>query len=231
MFSYLGAKTKIIKQYPAPRISPIVEPFCGSARYALQHWENDVYLFDINPYVTDAWKYLIRATQHEILSLPLLKDGETLDDYTLSSGERALIGFNLCRGKSKPRKRFYGWNGWTEAKRKQIADNLYKVKHFKIANVGYCNVDLNVEATWFIDPPYQEKQKTTTEPYLFKTIDYKHLTDWISTRKGDVIVCGGEGDDYLPFEFLTTTGSTSNLKQQEYIYTKYVESNSRIYSN
>jgi hypothetical protein len=35
-----------------------------------------------------------------------------------------------------------------------IAENIYKIRHWKIVNGDYTCID-NIECSWFIDPPYQ----------------------------------------------------------------------------
>lgn len=220
MFSYYGAKTKIIDKYPAPLHDAIVEPFAGSARYALKYWEHDVYLYDLSEYVVTVWQYLINASRKDILGLPDVPSKVSLDSYNLTDGEKYLIGYCLCRGKSKPRMIGHGFNSWAKD-RDRIADNIYKVKHWKVSRRSFGDVALtDVMATWFIDPPYQEAQQKTTDKYLHWQIDYPQLADFIKTRRGQVIACEGSRVDYLPFEFLCLTGSTSNRTCFEYIYTQ-----------
>jgi len=38
MFAYFGNKTRIAHLYPPPAQGRVVEPFAGSARYALMYW-------------------------------------------------------------------------------------------------------------------------------------------------------------------------------------------------
>ncbi len=42
MFSYYGSKSKIVKHYPPPEYDTIIEPFAGSARYALMYYNKNV---------------------------------------------------------------------------------------------------------------------------------------------------------------------------------------------
>ena len=46
MWSYYGAKTNIIDHYPPPKFDKIIEPFAGSARYALKYYDRDIILVD-----------------------------------------------------------------------------------------------------------------------------------------------------------------------------------------
>lgn len=72
MWSYYGTKTKIVKYYPSPTEGIIIEPFAGAARYSLfgENWKKDIVLIDKYPVVVNLWNYLIKATKHDILSLP-----------------------------------------------------------------------------------------------------------------------------------------------------------------
>jgi len=46
MFNYYGSKSKIIHLYPKPIFNKIIEPFAGSARYALKYFDREVLLVD-----------------------------------------------------------------------------------------------------------------------------------------------------------------------------------------
>lgn len=225
MFSYLGSKSKIVGLYPEPIYNTIVEPFAGSARYSLKYWEKDVELYDTSEYVVEVWKYLIQASWRDILNLPNVPSKVHLDNYKqLSNAERYLIGFSLCRGKSKPRKVGHGQNSW-ERDKVRIAKDLYKIKHWKIEQKSFADIP-NKLATWYIDPPYinTQERKGNTDKYPCSSLNYEELAMWIKSRQGQVIACEGEGADYLPFEFLKKTTANTNNKSakqfNEYIYTQ-----------
>ena len=225
MFSYLGSKSKIINLYPAPRFDVIVEPFAGSARYSLKYWDREVHLCDTSEYVIKVWKYLQQASEKDILSLPDVPSKVSINSYTqLSEAEKYLIGFNLCRGKSKPRKTGHGQNSWAKDKIR-IANDLYKIRHWYIKQRDYTWIP-NYTATYFIDPPYEytQERKGNTDKYPCPSLNYYKLAEWIKTRNGQVIACEGEGADYLPFAFLTRATTNTNNKStkrlNEYIYTQ-----------
>lgn len=215
MFSYLGSKSKIVHLYPEPLHDTIIEPFCGSARYALRYFDRNVKLYDKSDYVVAVWRYLIAASKQDILNLPLIKDGETVNDYNLTDAEKWLIGYNLTRAKSIPRKRGYGRNSW-EKDRQRIADSVHKVSHWQIFQESYTEIPSET-ATHFIDPPYKFAQKTTSEKYLHWQVDYNFLAEWVKSRKGQVIVAEGEHSDWLPFLYLTSMGGMSAY-HEEYMY-------------
>lgn len=228
MFSYLGSKSKIIHLYPEPMHDVIIEPFAGSARYALLNWAMDVRLYDLSEYVVEVWRYLIQASTRDVISLPDVPSKTHLDDYkSLSTAERYLIGFHLCRGKAKPRKVGHGQNSWARDK-VRIAENLYKIRHWTIEQKSFVEIP-NQTATWFIDPPYKNTQERpgNSDRYPHGGLDYEGLARWINSRAGQVIVCEGEGADYLPFELLTTVNTNTNnriVKKNAEMY--YVNENS-----
>lgn len=199
MFSYFGSKSKLVKRYHKPKFDLIIEPFAGSARYSLEYFEKDVIINDVNPVVIAVWRYLLEASKQDILSLPILKVGEHIDNFNLTDAEKWLIGFELCRGKFTPRKVVSKFSNW-QAAQKRIAENLYKIKHWTVTNLSYENM-LSLRATYFIDPPYN-LENWNKHTYPFRKIDYKKLSAWCNSRSGQVIVCGGTFDNYLPFEKL-----------------------------
>ena len=211
MFSYLGSKSKFIEKYPKPLHDTIIEPFAGSARYSLLYHECNVQLYDISRYVVETWRYLIDASPKDVLSLPLIPDGQTVDDFNLTDGEKYLIGFHLCRGKSKPRRRGYGRNGWVND-RKRIAELVPLVKHWNILQESFETINpaiLNLSATWFIGPPYEVMQ-TKSDRYPHWCVDYDAVKRFIYSRRGQVIACGNHKDSYIKFpEFISFTNSTS----------------------
>ncbi len=157
MWSYYGTKKRIAKYYPKPLYDTIIEPFCGAAQYSLfgDNWKKKVILIDKYKTIIDLWKWLIQAKKCDILNLPILKMNESVDDYTqLCSEEKSLIGFYINSGSASPKKTAKKFNGWTENKKKDIANNLYKISHWKAFHNEYLNIP-NKPSTWFIDPPYQ----------------------------------------------------------------------------
>lgn len=216
MFSYFGSKSKIVRLYPKPKHDLIIEPFAGLARYALEYFYRQVILSDVNPKVVAVWQYLKQASERDIMSLPVLKVGDHIDDFEqLSDAEKWLIGFELCRGKFEPRKVVSKFSNW-EAARKRIADNLYKIRHWIILSFDYAQLE-NFNATWFIDPPYK-LEDWNKHKYRYQVANYDKLADWCKTRKGQVIVCGGTCDDWLPFQTLKHVWNGRYKLGQEKIY-------------
>src|ERR1035437_5563422 len=108
MFSYYGSKSKIIQYYPEPQYDHIIEPFAGSARYALKYWDREVTLVDKYEVIVKVWKYLQQASVKDIEALPELKLGDRLPD-SLSPEEKLLLGFALNPGSVQPKNVYTTW--------------------------------------------------------------------------------------------------------------------------
>lgn len=151
MFSYYGSKSKIVDLYPSPKFGKIIEPFAGSARYALKYFDRDVLLVDKYDVIVKIWRYLQQASEADIMGLPEPKFTESLDSFNLSEGERLLMGFWVWRGAATPQKIVQSDND-IHGNKRFTAGNLYKIKHWIIKQGSYEDIE-NQEATWFIDPP------------------------------------------------------------------------------
>lgn len=206
MWNYYGSKSKFVKKYPKPTHHKIIEPFAGTARYALEHWEHDVLLIDKFKIVTDLWKWLQTCSKKDILGIRQLKYGESTDDFTWDCLEQKhLIGYLIGGGSARPRKKATKWRtiDRPEAQIKSlkiIAGNLHKIKHWEIHEGSYTTVP-NIKATWFIDPPYV--LSGTQYTCGSKNINYGELANWCMCRYGQSIVCEAQGATWLPFNFFS----------------------------
>ncbi len=99
-----------------------------------------------------------------------------------------------------------------------MANNLHKVKHWQIICNDYTEAP-DIEATWFIDPPYK-KDSGTGYKYGSKQIDYKSLAEWSLNRKGEIIFCEGKHGDYLPFRPLRDSKGVAGKTSKEVIFYK-----------
>jgi site-specific DNA-adenine methylase len=213
MFYYYGRKKRIVKYYPSPKHDTIIEPFAGSAAYAMEYFEKKVILYEINNKIYSVWKYLQEASEKDILSLPILKKGQCLnnDEFNnLSDSEKWTIGLYLNPGSSVPKKSPGNFCDWDEEHRKLLASDLYKIRHWEIKNESYENCP-NIKATWFIDPPYSGNGG---KYYVNNKIDYEFLGKWCKERNGQTIVCENEGSTWLPFDPLVDLkGQKHNRKE------------------
>jgi site-specific DNA-adenine methylase len=211
-FSFFGSKWRLAKHYPVPT-EKVIEPFAGAAGYST-FWEPpSVQLVDKDPIIVGVWDYLIRSTESEIRSLPIVKH---VDDSFVCQEAKWFMGFWLTESQTYPsRYPLSASRGgrWSAVTRARIAQQIHKINHWKVKQGCYSELT-NEEATWFVDPPYASAGKR----YKFKTIDYDHLARWVKTRKGTVIVCEQAGASWLPFRPLTVTTNGSNKQNFEAIW-------------
>jgi site-specific DNA-adenine methylase len=224
MFSYYGSKSKIAKYYPKPIYDKIIEPFCGGAYYSLysDNWKKEICLYDKYELIINLWKYLIQAKESDILKLPDLKYKQNIDDFsTLIQEEKHLIGFFINGGSAMPKKTAQKYNCWNENKRKQISADLHKIRHWKVKCKEYNEIP-NIEATFFIDPPYSGSGGTYYR-HGCKNINYENLAEFCKTRLGQVIVCeNSECSNWLPFRPLVEISGQLH-KTKEVIWTNSAE--------
>lgn len=198
MWSYYGSKSKIVDCYPPPKYGKIIEPFAGSARYALKYWQRDVVLMDKDEKIVKLWKWLQQCSTNDLSELPNIKEGDSLDNYELSEGQKLFLSFCVNEGNTGGRK--------TVTKRaapkvrfkvNETKKVLERIKHWDVRHGCYKELD-NTQATWFIDPPYQ----VGGEYYKHSSIEinFNDLSDWCKERNGQVIVCENMKADWLPFK-------------------------------
>lgn len=72
LFKWFGAKWNASKHYPIPTYDTILEPYAGSAAYALRYaGDRNVVLHDNDPNLIVLWGWLIRdATETSIREIP-----------------------------------------------------------------------------------------------------------------------------------------------------------------
>lgn len=214
MFYYYGRKKQIAKYYPRPAYDTIIEPFAGAAAYSLykDNWKKNVILIEKDPKVYEIWDWLIhRATVEEIDNLPKLTVGEKSSEFLHIIHAATKMAFAFRTIKVTPVLE----RNW-EISRRVFKENLYKVKHWQIINDDY-SVAPDIEATWFIDPPYKGDGGMG---YRFgsNTIDYPKLAEWAKARKGEVIFCEGKEGDYLPFKPLLELKGVAGKTSKEVVY-------------
>lgn len=212
------------KYYPEPLYDTIIEPFAGSAGYSLLYPKKQVILYDNYEPVVMLWDYLIRVKKEEILNLPLDHNGHEfckehpVSDCDIAPEAKILIGFWLTESQTSasryPLSKSRGGN-WTDRKRKMIADQLDHIRHWRIENKSYDEIDINPKSTWFVDPPYLQAGKR----YIKNAIDYQHLGKWCKERQGQAIVCEQSGADWLEFSTFKKNSNASNKKYEEVIWT------------
>jgi hypothetical protein len=159
----------------------IVEPFAGSASYAVRwHEGRDVMLLDVDAQVVELWAWLLGGCapgpMQDVFRRLVLKS--TTPDLFMTTG-KVLRKLN---------------------KAKRLA-RAVRARSWSIRCADYREAP-DVEATWFIDPPYQR----SADQYRADALDYAELWRWCSTRKGQVILCEAADNDWIPepVEVVTT---------------------------
>lgn len=227
-FGFYGGKWRdTLKFYPPPRHKTIVEPFAGSAGYAVRHHDRQVILGEKDPVIFGVWDYLIKTPASEILAIPDLEDGQSVSDLEVCQEARWLVGFWLNRAAARPRTGPSAWmregirpgSFWGDRVRNTIASQVGRIRHWKVYNCSYEKIPWTAEATWFIDPPYQKQGRHYH--YGANDIDFEALGAWSRERHGQVIVCEQDGADWLPFRTLAMTKTTrAGTRSHEVVWIK-----------
>lgn len=208
-FSFYGSKWRTASRYPAPS-GRVIEPFAGSAGYSTWFNPAEVLLIDLDPIIVGVWDFLISSTPEEILALPDVPDAG-VDTLAVPQEAKWLMGFWLNRGNASPGKRPSSWmrgglrprSFWGPEARRRIAEQVPAIRHWRVQEGNY-NSAPDVEATWFVDPPYVAMGKH----YRVSDVDFPALGAWSRARQGRVVVCEQVGADWLPFTSMPAAKST-----------------------
>jgi len=231
-FCYFGGKWRSTPLYPKPQFDTIVEPFAGAAGYSTRHWERNVVLVEKDATVAALWRWLIRVPARDVAALPLVIEHTDLLDVCAEA--KSLIGFWLNKGTTAPSKSPSRWmrdgirpkSMWGPEIRDRIARQVDMIRHWVIIEGDY-SMAPDVDATWFVDPPYYRSGKH----YRRSSVDYTALSAWCKSRRGQVMVCEQEGADWLPFRTHATTkgleGKNGGKASKEVIWTNYQENAER----
>lgn len=204
---YYGGKWRAAPRYPAPAHRTIIEPFAGAAGYALRYPDRDVILVEKYPIVAAIWRYLITADPAEVRAIPEVESVDALPAW-VPQAARWLVGMCMNASAKRPNARkskglrlraHRNWcEGWSPSMRERVASQVSTIRHWQVIEGDY-TVAPDIDATWFIDPPYRGRPGSH---YVHgsKTIDYAALGGWCRARRGQVIVCEAAGADWLPFE-------------------------------
>lgn len=227
MFYYYGAKHRYAAKYPPPLHRIVVEPFAGSAGYSLYHLQrgniDGAILIEKDPRVIELWQRLLLMSPAEVLAIPRPEPGTITEDFLWMTAAASNALAKLSRYKFTERA-----NGVAEAMLKRIAKMLPFVQgRVLILEASYEEAP-DIEATWFIDPPYQptngshalSQGKGYAHGCDSASIDYDALGVWCQERRGQVIVCEQEGADWLPFQSSYWGFNTIGVKSHEVIWTK-----------
>ena len=226
LIPYYGTKASIATKYPRPKYDTIIEPFAGAASYSLRYPSRNVILYDKYERLIALWQYLIEVTPEEILSLPLITaDTDPQQIPNIPQEARDLIGWWSHPASPTPGnpstyfklpQNHNAIGYWSAKCRQRIASIVPKIKHWQ-AYVGDYTDPPDIDATWFIDPPYQVKG--SIYKHSSKQINYDHLADWCKSRTGQVMVCENYGASWLPFEHFSQLTGGLLRKSREALWT------------
>ncbi len=208
---YYGGKNRAAPIYPQPEHATIVEPFAGAAGYSCRYPDRKVVLVDRSPIIAGIWRYLIATPAAEILAIPDIPEGGTVDDLAVCQEARWLAGFWCNDGTVTPCKRPSGFakadapgiRGWGALSRQRIAEQVDRIRHWQIIQGEYHDAP-DIAATWHVDPPYKDKAGSY---YPEQPASFGALGEWCRTRQGLVMVCENEGAEWLPFRPLASIKS------------------------
>lgn len=214
MYFYYGGKRALAGRYDPPEYPVIVEPFAGSAGYAMRHLAvvDRVLLVEKDARVVELWRRLLAMEPAEVLALPVPKAGEETADFlhmtaaasnAIARCSRMLVTERMPRVIGLMLHRIAAV--LPEAKRK-----------VEVVHGDYRDAP-DVEACWFVDPPYQATGAASGKTWFPQgmgyapgctagELDYAELAEWCRARRGQVIVCEQEGAAWLPFRPLQRPG-------------------------
>ena len=208
MFPYFGKKLRLAKFYPAPAYSTVIEPFAGTMAYSLHYRPERAVGIERDERVFALWQRAQKVTGNE----PPPKIGSKTDDLLVklcSYSEHALTSGTMTVTSRMVR-------DWSTLHRRMATDSKWTRKHIKYLQGSYEDAE-DIEATWFIDPPYQYANRRGYK-YGASKINYEELAKWVKSRQGQVIVCEQEGADWLPFQPLCELRTHRGTRTSEVVY-------------
>lgn len=213
-FAYYGAKHGLAPKYPRPRHDVIVEPFAGSAAYSVHHAAriDHAILIDADEKLVELWHEIQGMTEHDVDLIGRQLDGERITHPIIGGIAGGTQMEGLLAGRTRavtPRMR----GGWPSV-RNRIVRSLPHVKRWTIIHGSYHDAP-DIDATWFVDPPYQENGTMAGAGYRCpaSSIDFDHLGDWCRDRRGCTIVCEQSPADWLPFHPFATQCNGNQVSQ------------------
>jgi len=239
---YYGGKNRAARLYPRPQHDTIVEPFAGAAGYSCLHFRRKVLLIDASEIVASVWRYLIAVSASEVFKLPDIPEGGTCNDVAACQEARWLMGFWCNSGTALPRLApsvrvtQYGqtpkrgnWSGWGWRARQRIGAQVDCIRHWQVWCGDYRTAP-DIEATWHIDPPYDN---SAGAQYPQQPDDFIELGRWCQGRRGQVMVCENDGATWLPFKpFATVNANSRHTKRsREVMWTNQPDKQLTLWGN
>jgi 16S rRNA G966 N2-methylase RsmD len=216
VFYYYGRKKKLAKLYPEPEYPVIVEPFAGSAAYSIEMLmagkADRAILVEKDPQVVEVWNRLLGMSDEEVAALEVPVKGDKVYDFLWKATnfgnaifvcEYIVMSEIMAKG--------------AQSQKKFIQKALPLVRgRIEVIEGDYRADSPDIEATWFIDPPYQNltgSSRGRGDGYgrdcQALNLDFAELGEWCKSRRGQVMVCESLGADWLPFKTLKENHTTS----------------------
>jgi 16S rRNA G966 N2-methylase RsmD len=218
VFYYYGGKGVLASAYPAPKFPVIIEPFAGAASYSVYHLirrnADRAILVEKDPRTAELWTRLLAMTPYEVRALVrhMPAVGEKTSDWLWMTSATSNVAARCQELTVSPR-----MASVLPGMVRRIAAVLTYVKGRIEVHCGDYREAPEVEATWFIDPPYQPhpakaNASSTPNPQGMgyargcsaDDLDFQALGQWAQSRPGQVIVCEQDGADWLPFRPLVS---------------------------
>jgi hypothetical protein len=216
---YFGGKWRARKRYPSPKYGLIIEPFAGAANYAWWHcFGREVAIADKSADVRNAWHLISSPGGADVIAkLPDLVRGVDVRSQVDDERCASLMGFWCNDAQAHACRTPTMWAlgnkcSWNNRARDRLAEDARGIIGSPWHIFESFESLPDVEATWFIDPPYQRAGVHYT--YSSKSIDYAALADWCRSRRGQVIVCENFGAEWLPFRSIGLVKSNSSGRGQ-----------------
>lgn len=222
MFDYYGGKASLARFYQCPRHALIVEPFAGSAMYSMYHLSRNrnlsALLVEKNPSVCKAWEWLRTQTAEGLLKMPIVKAGEKTSDFFIMNSAASTASLNCKQMTVTERMEIRQPSMW-----RKMARLLWVLPRVEVRCCSYEEIE-DLEATWFIDPPYQQNGEALlgngyAKGCRARDLDFCKLSDWCRTRRGQVIVAEKMGADWMPFRPLRRVTDSQDKHYTEVVWT------------
>mgnify|MGYP003477907365 CR=1 FL=1 len=231
MFNFFGRKTRLMNKYPPPTSRTIVEPFAGSAAYAVHHRRctKRVVLIDRDETVCDLWRRLLSMTRDEILDVGIPEVGSLCSDFLVATSAARTTKDTPSTFKvtSRMREEFL-------RSLPRIASVVDECRHFEVLTGDYTEAP-DIEADWFIDPPYQYQSgrwdRTAGGRYLHgsRELDYRRLASWCEERRGQTIVCEQRGATWLPWTHESQACNSAQRCYREVWYLRSIRGGPKVH--
>ncbi len=211
MFYYYGGKAGVAARYPVPAYPVVVEPFAGGAGYSMHHlFKGNIeraILVEKDARVAALWRRLLAMTPAEVMAIPVPDVGSDTADFfymTTATSNGVARSKRMTVTKRMPE--------LVEMMKRRVA-RLLPVTAGRVEIIeGDYSMAPDIEATWFIDPPYQphadkRTSRRTGSPQGMgyapgcdsSSLDFDALGAWCRSRQGQVLAVEQAGANWLPF--------------------------------